>query len=138
MVNPKTGGPFCLRTIHKDIIAVREAWRERSVRDYGEVVAELSQMLDDLQQIAFVEKNRKLAVQVWDRRAKLHQIERAAQTVLNIGPDDLETLSDEQLERLARGENPFNVLATGDGDSARATGEGGAGAPQEESGGDVE
>lgn len=48
IINPETGSSFSIGTIHNDMIAVREGWKERSAQNYDELVAEQKAMLYDL------------------------------------------------------------------------------------------
>lgn len=101
--NEKTGKAFGLTTVHNDVLAVREVWKERTAANYDELVAESFAELDALSVALWREGNYDGVLKVNREKRRLLALDKPVDVNLKA---QLEVkgveLSDEQrMERLA-------------------------------------
>lgn len=108
LTNPATGKPYSLGTINSDMQAIRREWQERATERYDYWLGVVNAELDAIVEAAWRDKDLKLLLSCNQRRAKLLGLD-APKRRRNFDID-LQTLTDEQLTRLAAGEDVLDVL----------------------------
>jgi exoribonuclease II len=110
--NPETGQPFSHGTINKDMQEIRQRWRDATLEDATESMSRILADLMRLREIAWRKQNTKLLLQVIDREVKLRGLERPKSHInLDI---PWESLSREQIERIAAGDPVEDVVLGGE------------------------
>jgi len=114
ILNPATGEPFSLGTIQNDIDALKEGWRERAAEDAAAWIAEQLATIDQLQGDAWSQRDYGVVLRCIQERAKLKGLYPAEKREISslVKSLDLSALTDEQLNRLASGEDVLSVLTT--------------------------
>lgn len=113
--NPDTGEPWSLGTINSDVDAIREAARARMQDDADTWRARELEMLRTLQADAWDDGEYRTVVAISKRRAKLLGLDAPKRHDLSTLDIDMSELTDEQLQRIAAGEPPRDVLASAAG-----------------------
>lgn len=101
IVNPDTGKPFDIATVHTDLDALKTEWQVNAARDASEFISEQLAELDELKKSAWKDKRYDVVMKCMERRAKLLGLDKPTNVNLNINRKELEAMSDDELEAIA-------------------------------------
>jgi hypothetical protein len=97
-------------TVHGDIARLRQQWAARAEMASKDWVAEELADLEELEAAAWKQKKLDTVLRIKERKAKLLGLDKIQATkALNI---DMANLTDDQLKRIAAGEDILDVLAS--------------------------
>ena len=132
IINAKTGAPWSLGTVADDLKALKAEWNRRAAEAYDEHRARQLAEVAELKRAAWSSRRYETVLRCLEREAKLLGLDapaRDTQVALNL---DVGNLSDEQLQRIANGEDPLRVISIHAPATASASGAGAAPTPGDE------
>jgi len=132
IINGRTGKPWSLGTIGTDLIALKAEWNRRANAAFDEHRARQLAEVAELKRAAWSSRRYETVLRCLEREAKLLGLDapaRDTQVALNL---DVGNLSDEQLQRIANGEDPLRVISIHAPATASASGAGAAPTPGDE------
>ena len=83
IVNPDTGEPFSLGTIQNDVDWLKGNWREKAGQDYTDWVAGEIAKLDEVEAVAWQERDLDTVLKCMTRRAKLLVLDKPERTEIS-------------------------------------------------------
>ena len=113
MVNPRTGLPYAQRTVNRIINELYEEWASESRESLAQWRAELLAQNAEVRRAAFAKGEHPIVLAGLDQLAKLigaYKPVRVRSQNVNLTPEDVAKLSDEQIDRLIAGEDVERVI----------------------------
>lgn len=118
-VNPDTGNPYALSTINADIKALRAGWKKDAAKDFDDAVADHIAELVEVRRSAWGTLEHNAILRALGQEADVRGLN-APTRVQNLDLN-MADLTNDQLERIANGEDPILVLASTAGEGGLGT-----------------
>jgi len=99
VINPKSGKPYALGTINKDLRIIREGWQEKAERNYGIWVAEMVATLEEVEKEGWATGDSNIVLKALAQKAKLKGLD--APTKMDLRINELDAAIEQELAKLA-------------------------------------